>query len=139
MSERPVHVQLCEAANRWSPPDALRAQVLGAAATRVRPAVTWSDRVWFSRRWRAAAVAAVAAAMLLDFTFAPRGGWPGTEPPASARETAQAVDDIARQAGLGADQARLFAQRAFVLASRPDPGASADRTDMALLERGDAR
>jgi hypothetical protein len=114
---------LRDAATTWTPPEPLRARVMGAAEPGIRPSVSWSDRLWFSRRWRLAAGATAVAMAALDFAFGGRAPSP-VGPHESARATAQAVDEAARQAGLGAEQARVFAQRAFALASRPEPDAT---------------
>jgi hypothetical protein len=139
MNEPLLPERLREAAAAWTPPAALRLQVLGVAAPLVRSAVSWSDRVWFSRRWRVAVAAVVVAVIALDFASPTPGGAGSSEPPQSAGETAQAVNEAARQAGLEPDQARVFAQRALALASRPVPVEGIGSLPGLAAERGDAR
>lgn len=137
-SERSVEERLREMARGWTPPEGHRARVLDAAAPLVRGAAAWSDRVWFSRRWRVAAAGVVAAALAVDVAF---GAGPSAQigPHENARNAAAAVDDAARQVGLGADQARLFAQRAFVLASGPDRDEIGGPTGTTSWEAGDIK
>jgi type VI protein secretion system component VasF len=99
-----------------APPADLRARVLSAIPVTV-PAVSWSDRVWFSRAWRLAAVAAVLILAVLESMSGPAQS---PAAPASARAVAEArfVDETARQAGLSPEQAAALARRA-VAAERP--------------------
>jgi hypothetical protein len=99
-----------------APPADLRARVLSAAPV-TSPVVSWSDRVWFSRTWRLAAVAVVLVAGAMEYLSGP------TRPPApavSARAVAEAsvIEETAQQAGLSAEQAAALARRAAT-AARP--------------------
>lgn len=50
----------------WPEPSArLRDRVLSTAVVTAQP-ITWSDRMWFSRAWRLAAVGAALAIVVLD-------------------------------------------------------------------------
>jgi hypothetical protein len=103
-----------------SPPADLRARVLAAAPVR-QPAISWSDRVWFSRAWRFAAVAVVLILAALESMSAPARP-PAV--PASAQEAAEArfVDETARQAGLSPEQAAALARRAATAERPARPG-----------------
>ncbi len=92
----------------WAAPGAgLRARVLASALVTSR-AVSWSDRVWFSRTWRLAAVAVVLLLATLEQV-------PGSARSSAAVESQQAVADesfveeAARQAGLSPEQAAALA------------------------------
>ena len=102
----------------------LRDRVLAAAVPRVRreARANWADRVWFSRRWRLAAVALLFALVSLDEISAVSGLPRAENPGVAAVETQRAADEVARQAGLTPQQARALADRALVAASRPAPG-----------------
>ena len=100
---------------RWpSPSPELRTRV---AATVVRPQTTaWSDRVWYSRRWRIGMAGAALALVALNV-------WntPGTGTPASLTTLAdvevQTIADLVRSTGLPDDIAASIAMRS-VVASR---------------------
>jgi hypothetical protein len=101
----------------WPAPSAgLRARILSAVPA-TSPAVSWSDRVWFSRSWRFAAVAVALALAVLEQVSGPTRSRAAT---ASAQSAAEAsfVDETARQAGLSPEQAAALARRA-VAAERP--------------------
>ena len=93
-----------------APPADLRARVLTAAPL-PSPAISWSDRVWFSRGWRLAAVAAVLILVAVDQLSGPT---PSPAGAASVRAVAEAsfVDETARQAGMSPDEAAALARRA---------------------------
>lgn len=107
----------------------VRARVMAAAVARVAP-ITWSDRVWFSRAWRYAAAAAVVAVIAAD-------QWTGvtaqrTTAMPRVMADAQAIEDVAREAGLPAQTAAWLAQRAVLDGSRsrtaPSSGADVFQT-----------
>jgi hypothetical protein len=108
-----------------APPADLRARVLSAAPV-TSPVVSWSDRVWFSRGWRLAAVAAVLILAVLESMSAPARP-PAV--PASAQEAAEArfVDETARQAGLSPEQAAALARRTIAAERKARSGAGFDR------------
>ena len=103
------------------PPDDLRGRVLAGAQPIVRAATraTWADRVWFSGRWRFAAVAVLVALVALDrvstVSVPSRRAQYGTV----ALETATTADAVARQAGLSPTEADAMAREALLAASRP--------------------
>lgn len=97
----------------------LRDRVLAAAVPRVRPSATWADRMWFSRRWRFAAVALFFAVLALDRISITPGSRVAGGPSPTAVETARAAEEAARQVGLPPDQAAALARRALIAASRP--------------------
>jgi hypothetical protein len=106
----------------WPEPGSdLRDRVLAAAVPRVRPSATWADRMWFSRRWRLAAVVLVLALVLLDRIPVVPGSPSPDVPGFAAAETARAADEAARQAGLSPEQAAALARRALIAASQPAP------------------
>lgn len=107
------------------PPADLRTRVLSAARVADAP-VTWSDRVWYSRRWRVATAAAILSALVLaslpgaDVTrFTPAANAPGSE----------AIDEIGAELGLPRDVRRTLARRAAISDSND---ATRDRVDVAL-------
>jgi hypothetical protein len=104
-----------------APPADLRARVLSAAPI-TSAAVSWSDRVWFSRAWRIAAVAVVLALAALEQVSGPTRP---AAPAVSARAVAEArfVDETARQAGLSLDEAAALARRAVAAAKGARSGA----------------
>jgi hypothetical protein len=94
----------------WPAPSAdLRARIISAVVAAVPP-ISWSDRVWFSRAWRLAAVAVVLVAGATEYLSGPTGSSTVT---ASEHMTAEArfVDETARQAGLSSEQAAALARR----------------------------
>ncbi len=100
------------------PPVDLRGRVLAAAAPLVRPGVTWSDRLWFSRRWRLAAAALFVSLVALDHFAAGPAVAPRAVAPLIGLDAARAVADAARESGLPADQVALLSKRAFDAATR---------------------
>lgn len=107
-----------------SPSAALRDRVLAIAVVEQR--VTWSDRIWFSRAWRLAAVgAAVAVAVLDEVSISQRLA--GFTPTPQALAEAQAIDEAGQEMGLPPDVAASFARRALSDPSRmrvPAPSAA---------------
>jgi hypothetical protein len=94
----------------WTQIDpALRDRVLAAAAPRVRASVAWSDRIWFSRRWRIATLAFFIGGIGLDWV----AGGP-TDSPASVTQAEPAVADaesLGRLTGLPPALAAQLARR----------------------------
>jgi hypothetical protein len=119
---KPVKIEIRLRQIAWpSPPVDLRARVLSAVPV-TSPAVSWSDRVWFSRAWRLAAVAVVLVAVAIEYVSGP------TRPPApavSARAAAEAsvIEETARQAGLSPEQAAALARRAVAVEENARSGA----------------
>ena len=102
---------------KWpAPSQALRDRVLSTAVV-AAPLVAWSDRMWFSRGWRLAAVGAALAIVVLDqIAASPRPAAFATTPQALAE--AQAIDEAGRQVGLPPEVAALLARRVLSDASR---------------------
>jgi hypothetical protein len=114
---KPVDVEARVREAVWpAPPAGLRARVLASAPV-ASPTVSWSDRVWFSRAWRLAAVAVVLVAAAVEYVSGPTRP---AAPAVSARAVAEAsvIEETAQQAGLSAEQAAALARRA-VAAGRP--------------------
>ncbi len=103
------------------PAPELRQRVLAAAGPLVTPGepATWSDRVWFSRRWRYAAVALVIALVALDRVSVMRSSPTSVEFGTIAVESATAAEDAAIEAGIARDEADRLARRALLAESRP--------------------
>jgi len=95
----------------WPAPSLeLRARVVAVA---VRPRRTaWSDRVWFSRRWRVGLATAAVALVALDYWAVP-GSAPVFSVPIQA--DVQAIEDLARSAGLPDDAAASIARRTLIV------------------------
>ncbi len=98
---------------------ALRQRVLAAATAHARPAVTWADRVWFSSRWRFAAIVLLVGLVGLDRLSVVSRGSASEGPATAAVQASQAVEQAAMQAGMPRDQADALARRALIAASRP--------------------
>jgi hypothetical protein len=103
----------------------VRQRVMAVAVARAEP-LTWSDRVWFSRTWRVAAAAAVVVVIALDQLTGVTPQYVAPTPQVMAE--AQAIEAMAREAGLSEQTAAWLAQRALFDASRPKrssrPGAA---------------
>ena len=100
----------------WPEPSAtLRDRVLSSTVI-ARAHVTWSDRVWFSRGWRLAAVGAVLACGVLDQVARP-SRLPSFAVPAQVSAEARAVDEAGREMGLPPEMAALLARRVLSDAS----------------------
>jgi hypothetical protein len=114
---------------KWpAPSPELRARI---QTTRVRPsAISWSDRLWFSRVWRVGMAAAATGFFALDYWAAPGAGPVAV----SAREQAeqQTAEELVQWIGLPADAAAALAHRR-VMASR------APALERAWLIAGDDR
>lgn len=96
----------------------VRQRVMAVPVAVVEP-ISWSDRVWFSRTWRVAAAAAVIAVIALDQVTGVTPQQITATPQVMAE--AQAIEDVAREAGLPAQTAAWLAQRSLFDASRPTP------------------
>jgi hypothetical protein len=95
----------------WPAPSIdLRARVLTAVPA-ASPAVSWSDRVWFSGAWRLAAVAALVVLAALNQLSGPTGPSAAPESPQAVAE-ARVIEETAQQAGLSPEQAAALARRA---------------------------
>lgn len=94
----------------WPGPSAgLRARVLSTAVVTAQP-ITWSDRMWFSRAWRLAAVGAALAIVVLDQVAAsPRP--PAFAATGQALAAARVIDDVGRELGLPPEVAASLARR----------------------------
>jgi hypothetical protein len=127
MTERDLHRRLREIV--WpAPSNDLRARIVSTSPA-IRCRVTWSDRVWFSRTWRVAGVAAfvlLIAIEPLSERFRSTGS-ARTTPPATSSEAARAIREAAPQLGLPADVTASLEQRTMARA------ANADATDARLL------
>lgn len=114
MNQRDVEDRLRETS--WPAPSAnLRDRILSIAVT-AQP-ISWSDRVWFSRAWRLAAVGAALAVVVLDqLSISQRST--GFTPAPQALAEAQALDEAGRELGLPPDVAASLARRALSDPSR---------------------
>ena len=94
----------------WPEPSAtLRDRVLSSTVI-ARAHVTWSDRMWFSRGWRLAAVGILVMCAVLDqLAAAPRPATFLGAPEAFAE--ARAIDEAGRQLGLTPEDAASLARR----------------------------
>src|SRR3954464_11926489 len=101
----------------WLAPAAdLRVRVLAAGV--MGPArITWSDRVWFSRGWRLAAVATAVGAIAIDSLWG-TGDVPPVLPVAPTLAEVQAIDDVGRDIGLPEDLSASLARRTLIADSR---------------------
>jgi|WetSurMetagenome_2_1015567.scaffolds.fasta_scaffold575281_2 hypothetical protein len=103
----------------WILPDpALRERVLAAAGPRVCASAAWPDRIWFSRRWRVAALAFFIGGIGLDWLA---GGPTGS--PASVTQAKPAAADAGSLGRLTGLPPELAAE----LARRQDPRAEGTR------------
>ena len=101
----------------WPDPSAeLRARVQSIAV--VAPRLTWSDQIWFSRRWRSAAMAVALAAVALNWIADLPTGRASTPGPQLIAE-AKAIEDLAEQSGLPRAAAASLGRRALEPAARP--------------------
>jgi hypothetical protein len=99
-----------------APSTELRARVQSVAV--VAPPLTWSDQIWFSRRWRSAAAAIALAAVALNW-IADRPTERAAAPLAQVIAEAKAIEDLAEQSGLPKAAAASLGRRALVPDSRP--------------------
>lgn len=95
----------------WPEPSAsLRDRILSTAV--IAQPITWSDRMWFSRGWRLAAVGVVLVCVVLDqVAGSPRSAVFTATPQAIAE--AQALDEAGRELGLPPEVAASLARRAL--------------------------
>jgi len=117
----PIENRLRSAGLTGPPPD-LRERVIACSVPRLRPGTTWAEQIWFSGRWRLAALALLFTVFAFDaLDRIPLG--PGSSfadrPGPVAMETAQAAGEAARQAGLPGDVAALLERQALLAASQP--------------------
>jgi hypothetical protein len=102
-----------------APASSLRKRVLAAAVV-APPPINWSDRVWFSRGWRLAAVGAMVAIGVLEQladTAVPRM----SNVPARVVAEAQAIEETGREMGLPAELVASLGRRVLSDASRVQP------------------
>jgi hypothetical protein len=102
--------------SRPEPSASLRDRILSGAVVTAQP-ITWSDRMWFSREWRLAAVAAAIAIVVLDQIAASPRPVVFTATEQSLAE-AQVIDEAGRQLGLPPEVAASLARRALSEAPR---------------------
>ena len=110
---------------RPEPSDLLRDRVVSVdliTASRV----TWSDRVWFSRGWRLAAVTAAIAALAVG-AIPDRFDAGALSPPRQVLTDAAAVQEAGQLVGLSADLTLTLARRIEALPQRRT-GRADDRT-----------
>ena len=120
------HIEDRVRAYRWPEisPD-VRERVMSSPLAPIEP-LTWSDRVWFSSAWGFAAAAAVVAVIALDQLtgVTPQRATPSPQVMAEA----QAIEDVALEAGLPTQTAAWLANRALLDASQaaatPQPGSA---------------
>ena len=121
----------------WPAPSAsLRERVMVTAV--VTPhTITWSDRVWFSRAWRCAAVGAALAIVVLDqLSGAPQR--PGFTASAQAIAEAQSIEETGRQVGLPPDVAASLGRRVLLPPSRVQPPPESASSLLQSFETGDS-
>lgn len=109
----------------------VRQRVMSAGVAGAEP-ITWSDRVWFSRGWRFAAAAAVVVVIALDQLTGVTPQHLTATPQVMAE--AQAIEAVAKEAGLPEQTAAWLGQRALLDASRPTPAAHSGATLLQILE-----
>jgi hypothetical protein len=102
----------------WPAPSAsLRDRVLSTAVVTAQP-ISWSDRIWFSRAWRLAAIGTTLAIAVLDqFSGSTRSAPFTATSPALAE--AQAIEEAGREIGLPPEVAASFARRSLSDALQP--------------------
>jgi hypothetical protein len=101
----------------WPVPSTeLRARVQSISV--VAPRLTWSDRIWFSPRWRSAAAAIALAAVALNW-MADRPTARAATPVAQVVAEAKAIEDLAEQSGLPRAAAASLGRRALAPGTRP--------------------
>lgn len=98
-----------------APSAQLRDRVLSIAAT-AQPSISWSDRIWFSRAWRVAAVGAALVVAVLD-QLASSTRPAAFTPSLQAVAEAKAIDEAGQQVGLPPDVASALARRTLSEAS----------------------
>jgi hypothetical protein len=129
---KPVDVESRLRQFAWPAPSAeLRTRVLSAVPA-TSPAVSWSDRVWFSRAWRLAAIAAVVVLIALEQLAGP-GGAVSRAVAAPIPEDVRVIAEAAREAGLPADQAQVAARRMVSATERSRTNARSWELGLAAL------
>ena len=129
---KPVDVETRLRQVAWpAAPPGLRARVLSAVPA-TSPAVSWSDRIWFSRAWRLAAIAAVAMLIALEQLAGP-GVAVSRAVAESIPEDVSAVAEAVRDAGLPADQADALARRMVSATERSPTNARSWELGLAAL------
>ena len=105
-----IERQLLEA-GRPEPGADVRERVLAKTLPLVRPDDSRLDRIWFSPRWRTAAVLAVLVLAGVDAVSRYTAPWAPAAQNRMASDTVRAVETAAREAGLPpSDAAALVAQ-----------------------------
>ena len=121
--------------SRPEPSPGLRDRVLSSAVVGEQP-ITWSDRIWFSRAWRVAAVGAVLVIVVLDqVSGAPRR--PDLPVSAHVIAEAQVIEETGRQLGLPPDVAASLGRRVLWQASRFQTSPESASSLLQSLEFGD--
>jgi len=109
MTRKDVEARLRDA--QWPDPSAELCTRVVRGESKTLPAITWGDRVWYSRGWRWSTLAAVLVLLVL-------GQWTGgrpvidTAPSSATLARIQGIEDVLRQTGLTTDEAAALAQRA---------------------------
>ena len=119
----------------WSAPSAdLRVRVLSAVPV-TSPTISWSDRVWFSRAWRLAAVATGLVLAVLESMSAPARS---SATVVSAQVVAETsfVDETVRQAGLSPQEAAMLARRVVAAERKARSGLGFGATTLDDLDMG---
>ncbi len=103
-------------AQKVEPDVDMRARVLGATAPLVRPDRSALDRIWFSPRWRVAAV--LAALVIAVLNIVPAGGVSSAIAPQDLRpdHNTEAVAKAAREAGFTPDDTAALCAQAIAAA-----------------------
>ena len=108
MTGRPLDDRIREL--DWPKPSAaLRDRVLADAEV-VTVRITWSDRVWFSRSWRAAGFVVTVGVIVAAIWSGGGGRDRGTS--VAQNQTQRLAEDVVREAGFPPDLARALARRA---------------------------
>ena len=114
----------------------LRDRVLSIAVIAQQP-ITWSDRIWFSRAWRLAAVGVALAIVLFDQLSSSTRPAAYTPTPQVLAE-AKAIDEAVREMGLSQEVAAALARRVLSDASRmsAQPQSNSDQLQEFTRESG---
>jgi hypothetical protein len=104
-------------AERPEPGADVRARVLATTMPLVRPDRSRLDRVWFSPRWRAAAVLALLALAGVETASRYIVTWEPAGQDRAAANTTQTVTMVAREAGLTSDETAALCTQASAAAS----------------------
>jgi len=103
-------------AERPEPGADVRARVLAATMPLVQPDDSRLDRVWFSPKWRVAAVLAVLVLAGVDAVSGRIIAWEPAAQDRPAANTTQAVAMAAREAGLTSDDTAALCAQAIAAA-----------------------